>query len=240
MAFIEIKDLIFSYQDEIILESINESFEKGSCNIITSIAGEGKTTFLKLIAGLKLPTLGEILIDGKSIALFSKKQMLDYHRKTGFLFQDAALINNLNIFDNLALYYRYNTNLKEDQILNKISNYLDYFDLKYTMNLRPEQLSHGIQMIISFIRAILDEPELIILDEPLENLDQILVQKMIKEIKHLKEKGSTLIISTHRVHLFDKLADKIIILKDKKIIFSGPIKNLKSEKNEEIKAMIEI
>ncbi len=240
MPFIKLQNLTFSYGEEVILDSINENFEKGLCYVITSIAGEGKTTFLKLIAGLKLPTSGQILVDEKSISLFSKKQMLDYHRKTGFLFQDAALINNLNILDNLALYYRYNTDLKENQILETINRYLDYFDLRYALYLRPEQLSHGLQMIVSFIRAILDEPELIILDEPIETLDQTLVQKMLKEIIKLKNKGCTLIISTHRVHLFEKICDMVMILKDKKIIFSDTIRNLKLEKKEEIKEMIEI
>jgi phospholipid/cholesterol/gamma-HCH transport system ATP-binding protein len=239
LPFIEVKNLSFSYGDDLILDSINENFEKGLCHIVTSRAGEGKTTLLKLIAGLKLPTSGQILVDGKSISLFSKKQMLDFHRKTGFLFQDAALINNMNILDNLALYYRYNTNLKEVQILETILNYLDYFDLRYALYLRPEQLSHGLQMIISFIRAILDEPELIILDEPVETLDQVLVQKMIEEIKKLKNKGCTTIISTHRVHLFEKICDKVMIIKEKKVIFSGTIRNLKLEKNEEIKEMLE-
>jgi len=232
--------LTFYYGEELIFDSINESFEKGLCYVITSKSGEGKTTFLKLIAGLKYPTSGQILVDGKSISLFSKKQMLDYHRNTGFLFQDAALINNLNILDNLALYYRYNTNLNEEQILEKIIKYLDYFNLKYTLYLRPEQLSHGLQMIISFIRAILEEPELILLDEPIETLDQTLVQKMLTEIEKLKIKGCTLIISTHRVHLFEKICDKVLILKDKKIVFSDTIRKLKLEKKEELKMMIEI
>ncbi|MFN3410589.1 MAG: ATP-binding cassette domain-containing protein [Exilispira sp.] len=240
MSIIEIKNLSFSYGEDIIFSSINESFEKGSCNIITSMSGEGKTSLLKLIAGLKIPSSGDILFNGKSIKSFSKKEMLDYHRKTGFLFQDAALINNMNVLDNLALYYRYNTNLKEKEILQKIDDYLDYFGLKYAIYFRPEQLSHGLQMIVSFIRAILDEPEILILDEPIETLDQILLHKMLDEIKKLKDKDCTLIISTHRVRLFENMADKIIILKNKSIIFSDTFNKLKRSNEKEMKSMIEI
>lgn len=241
MSFIRIENLYFSYGDETIFESINENFEKGSCTVITSIAGEGKTTLLKLIAGLKYPTKGEIYVENKPISLFNKKQMLDYHRRTGFLFQDAALINNLNILDNLALFYKYNTKLNDDEILEKLRPSLEHFDLMYSLHLRPEQLSHGLQMIISFIRAISGEPDIILLDEPVETLDQILAKKMLEEIFRLKKEGKTLIISSHRVHLFSKIVDKIIVLKDRKIAFSDTFEKLNLfDDSNPLKDLIEI
>lgn len=240
MNFIEIRNLSFSYDNELIFSSINETIEKGSFNVITSIAGEGKTTFLKLIAGLKVPSEGEILVEGVPISSYTKSQMLDYHKRTGFLFQDAALINNLNILDNLSLFYKYNTKLSEKEIMERLLPNLNFFDLADCLDLRPEQLSHGLQMIVSFIRAISGEPDFIILDEPLETLDQTLIQKMLEELEKLKDKGCTILIATHRVYLFSKLVDKVMILKNKNIIFSDSFHHLKKSSVIELTEMIGI
>ncbi len=239
MAFIELKNLSFSYDNEIIFDSISESFEDGSFTTITSAAGVGKTTLLKLIAGLKFPASGNIYINNLDLSKFTKKQILDYHRKTGFLFQDAALINNLNILDNLALYYKYNTNLKSDEILDILRPYLKYFELEDYIYHRPESLSRGNQIIVSFIRAISHKPKLIMLDEPIENLDQILIHKIIEELELLKKSGSTIILTTHRVNIFEKITDKVIILQDKKIIFSGKFNELKKIEDNQILRFIE-
>jgi len=240
LSFIELEKVSFFYDNQLILDSIDEKIEQGSCNIITSISGEGKTTLLKLIAGLKSPSSGNIYIDNIPISSFNKRTMLAYHRQTGFLFQDAALINNLNILDNLSLYYKYNTNFTQEEILKRLNPYLKFFDFYDLLDVKPEQISHGNQMIISFIRAISHQPKLLILDEPIETLDQILIQKMLVKLEEAKNLGSTLIIATHRISIFEKLADKVIILKNRKIMFSDNMLKLNQIEDNELKQLTKL
>jgi len=239
LSLYEISNLTFCFENEKLFENLNEKIENGKIYLLTSSAGEGKTTFLKILAGLLFPTSGVIYYKGKPISSFSKQEMLAYHRDTGFLFQNAALINNMDILENLSLYYKYNQSLPQDRINDIIIPYVERFNLKSLIYNRPEQLSHSEQMLFSLIRAISHEPKIIFFDEPIETLDQPTIKIVMQIIYEFKQMGKTMIITTHHPHIFFNLADKISILSNKKIIFSGTHNEILGCQNEMVKKLLD-
>ncbi len=237
---INISDITINYGNEIVIENLSLKINKGELLVLTGRAGSGKTTLLKSIAGLMPTNSGNILINNKNITEYNKKEMLNYYTNTGFVFQNSALISNITLWDNLALYYKYHTNLSDDEIMNKITPYLDYVEFSGNLNLRPSTSSVGEKMLINIIRAISADQELILWDEPIAKIDQITSQKVEKIIQDLKESKKTMILTTHNMKFASTVADRIAILHDGKIYKTGTYFELMQEDDDLIKNYLEL
>lgn len=221
MGRIIIKDLFVKYENSIVLNKINEVIEDGMLYVLLGPSGSGKTTFLKGVAGLLFQPRGRVEINGRNIYDLPPRQMLEYHTNCGFVFQNSALISNLSIYDNLALYYRYNTNLSEKEIQKKIFNCLEKINFNDDVNQRPAALSMGERMLINIIRAISHNPEYIFWDNPFSSLD-IINEKNVKNIIiDLKSKGKTMILVTTNIDFALSVADKIGVIYEGNLIDRG-------------------
>jgi len=238
MGKIVIKNLSVYLSDNIILDRIFETIEDGEFYVLLGESGSGKTTFLKAIAGLLFKPKGIVEVDGENIYSFNQKKMLKYHTKCGFVFQNSSLISNMSIYDNLALYFRYNTNLSEKEIERKIYEKLELVHFTDDLNQRPAASSIGEKMLVNIVRAIIHNPDYVYFDNPFANLDYVkkeIVKNIILDLKKMKK---TIVLVTSDTKFALENADKIGILCQGSILESGNPDYIKNTKYSYTKNLI--
>ncbi|MGC8764466.1 MAG: ABC transporter ATP-binding protein [Brevinematia bacterium] len=240
MVSIEIKNLTVKFDDYIVLRDISDFISTGELYCIFGPAGCGKTTLLKAIVGLVFPQSGRVEVNGKNIFKFSQRQLLDFHKNCGFVFQNAALISNLSVYENLSLYYDYHTSLREREVKEIIQFYLDYFGFDNDINLRPASLSSGEKMIVSIVRAISHEPDFLFLDNPFSSLDVHTQRKLKKVMIEFKEKNKTVVFATSDSKTIIEIGERIAILDEGVIIEKGSKEDILNTGNEKVKEFLGI
>lgn len=238
-TLIRIENLSFKYEQEYILQNVNLEIKRGEFVVIIGPRGEGKSTFLKILAGLIIFNEGNIFYDGFNLRNAGKKDLMKFHRRTAFVFQDSALLSNMNIFDNAALPLRYNELYKEDDIQRMVVEKLEYVGLQDSINKLPAFISTGQAKLAALVRAILVNPETIFYDEPVANLDRPSQQLIVKIIKETRENNVTSVVITHQCKEFESLIDKVIVLKDRSVYKVGSLKEIKECNDKFINSMIE-
>ena len=205
--FLEVKDLKKYYnQKEPLIKNLNFSVNKGDIISFIGESGSGKTTFLKCLAGLEKINSGSIELNGN--ILNNENSFVEPNkRKIGFVFQDYPLFPHLNVLENISI------NL-EKNFFSKIDYILDLTNLKHLKKRFPDQLSGGEQQRVCLARALVREPELLLLDEPFSNLDSNIKATIQEEIhKIIKETKTTTILVTHDISDTFNISDKILIFK---------------------------
>lgn len=205
------------YNTEVIAVN-NSSFEIKPGELITLLgpSGCGKTTTLRMVAGFELPTKGKIYIGNEDVTYLPPNK-----RDTATVFQSYGLFPHMNVFDNVAYGLKLRK-LSKEEIKEKVLKTLDIVGLKDLANRAPSRLSGGQQQRVALARSIIVEPSILLLDEPLSNLDALLREQMRIEIRKIqKTLGITAIYVTHdRVEAMS-LSDRIIVMRDGKIIQIG-------------------
>lgn len=205
------------------LKDINVSFEAGELVSIIGESGSGKSTLMNLIGGLDSHFSGELLVRGKDISSFSEMEIDNYRKnKIGFIFQSCNLIPHLTVLDNVTIALTLSNVNKEERIL-KATNALKQVGLEAHINKKPNQLSGGQRQRVAIARALVNDPEIILADEPTGALDSETTEQVLKIIKDIASKGKLVIMVTHS----EKVAthsSRIIKILDGKII--GDISNL--------------
>lgn len=203
MSYIEVKNVSKSYKNKIVFEDISLNIEKGKFISFIGSYGSGKTTLLKMIAGIENINKGEIFIDNSS------PEKLKQNLKIGFAFQDPMLLPWRKVIDNITL----PSEIKENKDKEKAYELLKLVELEEKANCYSNELSGGMQRIVSILRAIALDPVVLLLDEPLSSIDEInrddLHEKLIKIHKENKQ---TTILVTHSIHEAVYLSDEIYIL----------------------------
>ena len=208
---------ISSNQNFQALKDINVDFNNGELVSIIGESGSGKSTLMNLIGGLDSQFDGEILLNGKDIGKFSEKELDNYRKsKIGFVFQSCNLIPHLSILDNVTIALTlFNVN-KEERIL-KATNALKQVGLESHMNKRPNQLSGGQKQRVAIARALINDPEIILADEPTGALDSETTEQVLNIIKGIAAKGKLVIMVTHSERVAAH-SSRIIKILDGKII----------------------
>ncbi|MBN2444284.1 MAG: ATP-binding cassette domain-containing protein [Spirochaetales bacterium] len=228
----ELKDIYFYSEDFEILTDINLTIPKGKCTIIMGSSGCGKSTLLKVIAGIYPPDLGKMYLEGKNFLNFSYKELTEFRKKSGFVFQDSALWENTTIYDNIALPLKFHfRNLTDDQIKEKILYLINYIGFTDSIRLRPARLSVGEQKVISYIRATISDPEILFMDEPVQAMDNQFTKKIMQLLRTMKEKGNTLVAVSQDTNLVSLLADYLVIVRKGRIVIEGDF-NIVKQSNE--------
>lgn len=231
MGDISLKNIFLKFDDSIIINNLSENIYNGELYALIGSSGSGKTVLLKIIAGLTLFNSGSIEVNGKNITKFSQRQMLDYHKNCGFVFQNSALISNMTIYENLSLYYNYHTDMPDEEIYEKIKKFLDYEGFSQNLGLRPSAISVGERMLVNIVRATFHGPEFILWDNPLADLDAIYQRRVKKIIADLKKQNKTMILVTNDFDFALSNADRIGILHNGKIIESAAPIEIKDSSN---------
>ncbi len=234
---IELDNITHYYGKNSALESVSLVIEAGKTVSVLGSSGSGKTTLLRLIAGLETPREGTIRINGKVVTAGSEILVPPYRRGAGFIFQDLALWPHFTIYRNVAfgLEERKEANVKE-----KVTEILDFLKLGEHAQKYPHQLSGGQKQLAAIARALVLRPQILLMDEPLANLDVKLKKQLLLYIKELKRKfGLTIVYVTHEHKEAFELADKIVIINNGKIEDEGSPEEIKNSENEYVKYFLE-
>lgn len=218
---LEVKNVTKYYGDFKAVDNLSFTVKPGEIFGLLGVNGAGKTTTFRMIMGLLEPTSGEITLDGKKI---------DYTvtDKIGFLTEERSLLTKLTVKEQ-ALYYGTLKGMKEEDILKKLDELLAKFEVSNYKNTLIKELSKGNQQKIQFITAIINDPKLVILDEPFSGLDPFNVEMFKEEIVELAKKGSIIIFSSHRMEHVELFCKKIVILLNGKSVIDGDLKSIKDK-----------
>jgi putative ABC transport system ATP-binding protein len=194
-----------------VLKDINLKISKGKFVVLCGPSGSGKTTLLNIIGGIDRPTKGKIVVAGQDLTMQNEDFLSDFRCiHVGFVFQAYNLVSTLTVAENVAFPMEW-TQKPESEIEQKVPELLKTVGLDSRANHFPSQLSGGEQQRVAFARALANDPELILADEPTGNLDVKNAQKILQVLQLLKEKGKTVIVSTHDVAIRE-LADQVLCL----------------------------
>ena len=214
MSYIEMKNSYKIYnegkQNEIIAnKDVNFTIEKGELAIILGNSGAGKSTILNILGGMDKNTRGNVIIDGKDISTYSKKELTDYRRgDVGFVFQFYNLVQNLTSKENVELASEIvEDSLDSEEVLKSVG-------LEKRMNNFPAELSGGEQQRVAIARAIAKNPKILLCDEPTGALDYETGKQVLKILQNMsREKASTVVIVTHNGAIAP-IADRVIKVRD--------------------------
>ncbi|MCQ2575136.1 MAG: ATP-binding cassette domain-containing protein [Treponema sp.] len=203
MALLEMRNIIYPNDadptgEHPVLNNINLSIEEGTITAFLGKPGGGKSTALKVLAGLLIPSSGEILFAGKDIHKMSSRETLFMRKKSAFMFQDSALWANQDIFHNLELPLQVHyPQMSAKERAEKIAEMMSLVGYEKPGTLRPASLSIGEQKRIGFARALIHDPEVLFLDEPTESIDIKTIRLFNSIIKKFLAQGRTLIYVSH-------------------------------------------
>lgn len=211
MAILEMRKVCYEDSNLKIIKNISHYIESNTITAFLGKPGSGKSTALKLLAGLMPPTSGSICFEGKEIHSMNQKQNLDFRKRASFMFQDSALWANQDIYHNLELplliHFPEMSALERKE---KIRHYMELVDYKKSLIIRPAALSIGEQKKISFARALICEPEILFLDEPTESIDEKTEDLFIDILKKLIADNRTIVYVSHDNYLINSfVCDKI-------------------------------
>jgi cell division transport system ATP-binding protein len=208
---IHFREVSKHYENQTALRKITFSIEKGEMVFITGPSGSGKTTLLKLIYRAEKPDEGSISVAGWEIEKLKESSIPLLRRNIGVVFQDFRLLNNRNIFENVALTLRIR-GMNDRDLKSRVFDSLKIVNLRHRSDSYPQTLSGGEQQRVAIARAIVSEPSIILADEPTGNVDPDTSTGIIRTFKDINARGATIIIATHNRELFRQTGRRVLRL----------------------------
>jgi phospholipid/cholesterol/gamma-HCH transport system ATP-binding protein len=210
---VELRDVRKSFERNGVLRGISLALNKGTILAVMGGSGSGKTVLLRIASGLLRPDSGEVLLFDTRIDRMSEEAMLPLRRRTGFVFQGAALFDSLSVFENVAYPLREHTRMSLGQITERVHHFLSLVGLPDTDELLPAELSGGMRKRVGIARALVMEPEVVFFDEPTAGLDPTNARLVAQLIAQLRTGVcDTAIVVTHDVEFAELVADQMAIL----------------------------
>ena len=215
MEFIRFKNVTKKYKNGVVaLYDLNLSIEKGDFCFVIGGSGSGKSTFTKLLYREEKPTKGEIILGGLKVNKLRNSNVYKLRRKLGIVFQDYRLLPKSNVYENVAFALEVLGESK-NEIRPKVLKALELVGLKSKLRDYPDDLSGGQQQRVAIARAIVNEPKLLICDEPTGNLDPVMSMEIVELLAEINKKvGTTVIMVTHDKEIVNNMKKHVIALKD--------------------------
>ena len=215
MPIVNILNTNLQIDQKKILENVNFELNEGDLKFLIGKTGTGKTTFINSIFGnLEIKNSDKFEVLGFNLKNLNEKEIPNLRRKIGFVFQDFKLLNDRSVYDNLEFVLKATGNNNKEEIDEKIQRVLKLVGIDNSLDKFPNELSGGEQQRIAIARSILNNPELIIADEPTGNLDPETSLEIIKLFQRLNKLGTSMIIATHDYNLILKMKGKIYKCED--------------------------
>lgn len=205
------------YPNAIALEHINLSIDKGEFLTVIGPSGAGKTTLTKLILAEEYPTEGSVLFENQDIAAFNNEHITQLRRRIGTIFQDFRLLQNKTAYENIAFAMEA-ARKSDEEIVSDVPHVLQLVDLQDRMFHFPHQLSGGEKQRLAIARAIINQPEVLIADEPTGNLDSQNTAEVIHILKKINDLGTTVVLATHDVQLIKAVGRRIVTIEKGHIV----------------------
>ena len=239
---IEILNLSKNFDNKNILKKINLKITKGESLVIIGKSGSGKSLLMKCVLGILKPSQGEIFIKNKNFFSVKRDEQDLILKSIGVTFQGNALFDSMRIWENISFKLSQNNFFKFSQLKEKVEFSLNQVGLSNSIMYQfPSQLSGGMQKRVAIARAIIDEPEILFFDEPTSGLDPVTGNKINSLIiDNVKRLGSTSITITHDLSSLNKIANKVAMINEGKIIWYGEKQDLKKSKNKTLNEFINI
>ena len=217
-SFLDFKNVKIQHQENLILSNINLSINKGEFVYFVGRTGSGKSSLLKAIYGDVPINKGEITFKNQNLSKLSKKNILALRRKIGIIFQDFQLLMDRSVSDNLRFVMKATGWKGKKRIEEEIEKLLTKVDMLEKANAYPHLISGGEQQRIAVARALINNPELIIADEPTGNLDPETSEKIMSLVKTIVGKEKTVIMATHDFDIINKFPGRIVKFDNKSIV----------------------
>jgi len=219
MDLIRMKDVKKQYKNGVTaIYDLDLQIKKGDFVFVIGGSGSGKSTMIKMLYREEKPTSGEIIVGGINVAKLRNKKVYKLRRKLGIVFQDYRLLPKLNVYENVAFAMEA-IGAKKDVIRTRTLKAIELVGLKGKIHNYPNQLSGGEQQRVAIARAIVNEPKLLICDEPTGNLDPDMSMEIVKILEEInKTCGTTIIMATHDRDIVNKLQKRVIALKDGRLV----------------------
>lgn len=206
-------DVTMRFGQRTVFEHRSCGFPRGKISVILGGSGSGKSTMLRLMAGLAKPVSGRIVVDGEEMNRLSERRLRKLRRKLGMMFQGGALLDSLSVFDNVAFPLREHTRLREPEIADEVHARLESVGLTNVDDLLPGELSGGMLKRVALARALIQKPVIVLIDEAFSGLDPVstkLIEALLQRINW--EQGMTMILVSHHIPSTLRMADKIALL----------------------------
>jgi phospholipid/cholesterol/gamma-HCH transport system ATP-binding protein len=237
---ITINQLSYRIGGKTILRRLDLYIERGETLAVMGMSGMGKSTLLKCIAGLIRPTGGEIRINGTNITPLKESQLRRIRRKIGMVFQNAALFDSLNVFENVVFGLRHHFKMSESELRTVAAEKLALVGLSGMENFMPSQLSGGMQKRVGLARALALNPEILLYDEPTAGLDPITAATISEQIVRMRDQlGVTSVVVTHDLPVIKQVSSRVGMLHRGKIIEVGTWAEMEKSENPIVRQFIE-
>ena len=218
MSFIEIKNVEKTYKTGVTaIHNLNLEIQKGQFVFIIGSTGCGKSTLIKMLYREEKPSKGSIMIGGINVSKLKNRKVYKIRRKIAVVFQDFKLLNKSTVYENVAFALEI-FGLPKSEIHGKVLKSLELVGLKNKAKSYPNQLSGGEQQRVAIARAIVNEPKLLICDEPTGNLDENTSMEIMKVIDEINKMGTTVIMVTHDTEIVNKMKKRVILLDSGRIV----------------------
>jgi phospholipid/cholesterol/gamma-HCH transport system ATP-binding protein len=238
-AIIRVRDLRKSFRGKEVLHGVSIDVARGQILVIIGGSGSGKTVFLKHLIGLMRPDSGQILVDGEDIVRLDDRQLNQVRKKFGMLFQEAALFDSMNVFENVAFPLREHTKLSKAEVGEAVLKKLAQVGLSGAEGKMPSELSGGMRKRVGLARALALEPEIVLFDEPTTGLDPIttdVVNSLILDTH--RALGLTFVVISHDIPGAFKIAHRIAMLFAGDIIEAGSPEEIRASSNPMVRQFI--
>lgn len=205
------------YRGRKVLDGVSLSIERGELVSVVGHSGAGKTSLIKLIMAEESPSKGHVSYHSTKIHDLKGRDLIEFRRKIGVVFQDFRLLANKTVHENIAFAMEA-AGKTDDEIAEDVPHVLDLVDLKGRMHSFPHELSGGEKQRVAIARAIVNRPEIIIADEPTGNLDPVSTYDIVQIFKKINDLGTTVILTTHNKGVIDSLGKRVITMEGGKLI----------------------
>ena len=199
------------------LNNFSLSVDRGEFVFVVGPSGAGKSTFIKLMMREEKPSSGEVYVNGQNLVRMKRRKVPYYRRTLGVVFQDFRLIPNMNVYDNVAFALRV-TNVSGKEIRSRVPYILGLVGLSHKAKSLPEHLSGGEQQRVALARALVNNPPLIIADEPTGNIDPDLSFEIVDLLSEINKCGTTIVMVTHEHTLVNEFDHRVITIDEGTVI----------------------
>jgi len=219
---VRIRDLVYRRGERVIFDGMDIDIHRGKLTAIMGPSGTGKTTLLRLIGGQLHPDEGTVVVDGQSVPELGYRKLYELRKRMGMLFQNGALLTDINVFDNVAFPLREHTKLNETMVRDLVLMKLHAVGLRGARDLMPSELSGGMSRRVALARAIALDPMMIMYDEPFTGQDPISMGVIVKLLRTLTDAlGLTSVMVSHDVKESLSIADYVYVISEGKVVEHG-------------------
>ena len=237
---ITVRQLEYRLDGKVILNDLNLHVRRGETVSVMGVSGSGKTTMLKIMAGLRPPASGQVIVDLTDITKLSEEELNRVRHRLGVVFQYGALFDSLTVYENVGFALIRQTRLSKEEIDDIVEEKLALVGLPGTQNLMPSQLSGGMQKRVSLARAIAMNPEVLLYDEPTSGLDPVMTTVIGNLIIDMRNKlGVTSVVVSHDIESIFRISDRIAMLHGGTIIAYGTPDEIRASQDERVQQFVE-